>query len=170
MDHNTMYLNSRDLAPIAITGARFVPQIAVPRPLTVPAGVASLLSVSLASGTPLSEQCRMAPLLPARVEGPATLRAALRATLDRYCTAFYMEIPGAGRWWKLEGQALLLRDDNIGRLILEIDLALLANYLPRRTEKATVHAALDIRPVDLLIIQALAPLSAAHLVPVTLGD
>ena len=166
MDHNTMYLSSRDLAPVAITGARLVPQIAAPRPLAVPAGVTSVLSITLGSSAALGEQCRMAPLLPALVEGPASLRAALRASLDRYCSAYYLEVPGAGRWWLLEGQPLLLRDDKLARLILEIDLALLANYLPRRAVQATVHAALDIRPVDVLMIQALAPLSAGHLLPV----
>lgn len=165
MDQNTMYLRDREGAGVVLTRAGFVPGIAAPSPPSIPAGLTSLLSFSVSCSLPLAERSHVQPVLQAEVVAPASLRAALRASLDHHATAFYLEVPGAGRWWMLEGLPIRVRDDDSGRQLLDIRLDLLANYLPRRATAATVHVALDVQPADVLLVRALTPLSAAHLVP-----
>ena len=163
MDQSTQHLARRGIAPVAITGARLMPAYPAPRPPWIPLGVAATLDLALASATPLAARRRSQPALRAAVGASASLRSALFDCLCGRSGAAYLEAPGAGRWWLLEG-APLTCSGGIGDmpLIVSVDLAVLANYLPASATEAVVHVSVNVMGGHGELALALAPLSAAH--------
>ncbi len=163
MDQLTQHLARRGMAPVAITGARFVPDYVAPRPPTIPLGVGATLDIALASATPLCARRRTQPALRAAVGASPALRAALLECVAGRCGPCYLEVPGAGRWWMLEGTPLVCSGGHGETpLIIGIDLAVLANYLPARATEAIIHMSVSRLAGHEALADALAPLSAAH--------
>jgi hypothetical protein len=165
VDQSTQHLARRGLAPVAITGARFTPAYPAPRAPWVPLGVAATLDLALASDAPLAARRRAQPALRAAVGASAALRSALFDCLCGRSAGAWLEVPGAGRWWLIEG-APLSCSGGVGEapLIVSVDLALLANYLPASATEAVVHVSVMVMAGHGELALALAPLSAAHFV------
>jgi hypothetical protein len=161
MDQTTQYLMHGSMAPVAIAGARFMPAYPAPRAASIPLGVVSTLDITLASATPLAARGRAQPSLRLALGADLALRDALLACLGPCSEASYLEVPGAGRWWRVEGAPLRMAGWRDGTLLLEIDMAMLANYLPASALATTLHVALVLPAQRAALLEALASLPAA---------
>lgn len=178
------------LAPVDIVEARFDATVDGGGARRLPLGVTSTLSITLRSTRAGAGLAQVGTgWLRVFIDGDPALCAALLDCLFLHAECAYADVPGAARCWMLESLPIAAAGLDADELLVapvsgetsgacllteyfafpekfnffDIDLAALAAHVPHKASSVTVHFALAGISAKPAMVQALAELSADHL-------